>query len=150
MSVLSAAYRTARRSGLSQADAEDIAQATALIVWQNKARIDSPEAYAVRVAERAAWALAAHNRAVSPVDPSEIDRDGRIAPDVAAQAVGRVFVADVIGALPLRQAATLDLHYLRDLPLVQIAELLDVTINTVKTHNRLALESARRTDRKHK
>lgn len=76
---------------------------------------------------------------------TETDRHEPSAPDEVALAVAKVFVADVISALPPRQAAVLELHYILDLPLVQVAERLGVSINTVKSHNRSALNRLRRT-----
>lgn len=54
---------------------------------------------------------------------------------------------DAIRALPERQAQTVALHYLEDRPVAEIADVLDISVNTVKVHlhrGRLALAESLR------
>lgn len=137
--VHTAAYRVARRNGLSEPDAEDIAQAATAVVWLNWNTVDSPLAYVATVAERAAWAI----RGARQATPALGAADRTHIRDFAGDVVGGIYVTDLLASLPPQQARTIDLHYLRGLSIGEVAEHLGVTINTVKTHNRLALQRLR-------
>src|SRR5690606_37203648 len=121
----------------SRFGAEDIAQEAFLAAyrrWDEIGRYDRPGAWVRRVVA---------NRSVSTIRRRVVE----------ARAVPRLFrgeealpaltdeAADVwqaVRRLPRRQAQVIALHYLEDLPVDHIAEILDQSANTVRTHLRRA------------
>lgn len=113
--------------------------------WTRRRRLDSPAAYLTRVVvnecrgkirrravELRANALAERRPRTSP------------APDTAG-ADDRLDVWAAVRALPPRQRACVVLRYLEDLSDAEIAETLDCSIGTVKTHMSRARKSLERT-----
>lgn len=78
---------------------------------------------------------AAEKRALTRVHPRVVDAE----PDTATALAVRAAVA----SLPQRQKAVLVLHYFADLTFPQVAELLDMPENTVKSLGRRAVASLR-------
>jgi len=94
--------------------------------WRGVARIDQPTAWVRRVATRAAIRQAKLNRlrfSSAPADePSRWDN----VPDVD--------LARAVASLPPQQRAAVALYYLEDLPVDEVAHVLDVSSSTVKQH----------------
>jgi len=94
--------------------------------WRGVARIDQPTAWVRRVATRAAIRQAKLDRmriSSHPVDePSRWDG----LPDVD--------LARAVASLPAQQRAAVALYYLDDLPVDEVAHVLDVSSSTVKQH----------------
>jgi RNA polymerase sigma factor (sigma-70 family) len=94
--------------------------------WRGVARIDQPGAWVRRVATRAAIRQAKLRRlrfsATQANEPSDWDH----LPDVD--------LARAIGSLPAQQRAAVALFYLEDLPVDEVARVLDVSTSTVKQH----------------
>jgi RNA polymerase sigma factor (sigma-70 family) len=121
--------------------AEELAQETlvrAVQHWEDVARADSPSAWAHRVAFNLAKSQFrrrfAHRRARS--------RMGVIArpePDLASAMAVRAAVAE----LPEPQRRALVLRYFADLPLREVAAVMNCPENTVKSHVRRAIEALR-------
>jgi RNA polymerase sigma-70 factor (ECF subfamily) len=121
--------------------AEELAQETlvrAVQHWEDVAQADSPSAWAHRVAFNLAKSQfrrrLAQRRARS--------RAGVIAlpePDLASAVAVRAAVA----GLPEAQRSALVLRYFADLPLRQVATVMNCPENTVKSHIRRAIEALR-------
>jgi RNA polymerase sigma factor (sigma-70 family) len=94
--------------------------------WRGVARIDQPGAWVRQVATRAAIRQAKLRRLrfspTSADEPSDWDH----LPDVD--------LARAIGSLPAQQRAAVALYYLEDLPVDEVARVLDVSTSTVKQH----------------
>lgn len=120
--------------------AEELVQDAMLAVhrdWDRVRRYDSPGGFARRVllnaATSAARRRAAEGRALARVPEDGVHRD-ELPPDDSFWSALR--------SLPERQAQAVALHYLEDLPVSEIARVLDIAEGTVKVHlhrGRLAL-----------
>ena len=120
--------------------AEELVQDAMLVVhrdWDRVRRYDSPGGFARRVLLNAATSSArrraAEGRALARVPTGGAHRD-ELPPDESFWAALR--------SLPERQAHAVALHYLEDLPVSEIARVLDIAEGTVKVHlhrGRLAL-----------
>ncbi|MGI8937007.1 MAG: sigma-70 family RNA polymerase sigma factor [Iamia sp.] len=133
----------------SRAAAEELAQEAMLrahVRWERIARYDRPGAWVRRVAlnlGRNRWARRRSERSALTRLAQERPPDdpyGATVPDDEFWSVVR--------ALPRRQAAAVALHYLEDLPVSEVAEVLGCAEGTAKVHlhrGRAAL--ARRLDR---
>lgn len=120
--------------------AEELVQDAMLTVhrdWERVRHYDSPGGFARRVLLNAATSAArrrsAEQRALARVPVVEAHHD-QVPPDDAFWSALR--------SLPDRQAQAVALHYLEDLPVSDIARILDIAEGTVKVHlhrGRLAL-----------
>ena len=124
----------------SRAAAEDLAQEAFLAAYRRWAVIseyEQPGAWVRRVVA---------NRSVSVIRRRVVEFKGlrRLigwidsGPEIPA---GSEEVWRAVRTLPKRQAQVVALYYLEDLPLLRVAEVLEVSIETVRTH----LKRARRT-----
>ena len=120
--------------------AEELVQDAMLTVhrdWERVGRYESPGGFARRVllnaATSAARRRAAEHRALARI-PEVVAHADELPPDDAFWSALR--------SLPERQAHAVALHYLEDLPVSEIARVLDIAEGTVKVHlhrGRLAL-----------
>ena len=119
--------------GGNRADAEEIAQeafVTLVEKWSQVRTYDDPEAWLRLVAVR---------RLVSRFRRRDVARRGlqrltaSARPVVGASEGQRLDVERALGRLPVTQRAVVVLHHGLDLPLAQVADLLDVPIGTVKS-----------------
>ncbi len=112
--------------------AEELVQDAMLAVhrdWDRVRRYESPGGFTRRVllnaATSAARRRAAEGRALARVPTDGVHRD-ELPPDDAFWSALR--------SLPERQAQAVALHYLEDLPVSEIAGILDIAEGTVKVH----------------
>ena len=120
--------------------AEELVQDAMLAVhrdWDRVSRYESPGGFARRVLLNASTSAARRRgveaRALASVPADDVHRD-ELPPDDSFWAALR--------SLPERQAHAVALHYLEDLPVSEIARVLDIAEGTVKVHlhrGRLAL-----------
>lgn len=94
--------------------------------WRGVLRVDHPEAWVRQVAIRAAIKQAKARRLRPWVDRTDEGRIEDRLPDLD--------LARAIAALAPQQRAAVALYYLEDLPVDEVAHLLDVTPSTVKQH----------------
>jgi RNA polymerase sigma-70 factor (ECF subfamily) len=124
-SVLRTAYLVTRDRGR----AEEVTQDAFLRLyerWRSVARVEHPEAWVRKVAVRAAVRQAQRNRRVQPTDHVESTGSTDAVPDVDLDRA--------IAALAPRQRAAVALFYLEDRPVEEVAELMRVSVSTVKQH----------------
>ena len=117
--------------------AEDVAQEVFVKLWQALARYDgrarlSTWIYAI-TRNAAVSALRRRRRMVSMSDPAVFDEAGTVAaqpdpgPDDAA-------LWRRVEALPDKQRQAVTLYYLEERPVAEVAEMMGLPVNTVKTH----------------
>jgi len=144
-----AARRYARRRGLSDEDAKEIGQATAVEVYRiqmtNPAKpIDKPAAYGKKVAKNK---IAEHWSTNSVLDelPPEGEALGiSIAEiDMLSDHNAREAMRFIKGVLTPSQLEVFILRYVDDLTVRQVAEQLDIAEETVKTHLKQAKKRIR-------
>ena len=115
------------------AAAEDMAQealAAAWSRWDDIGGYDRPGAWARRVVANQA---AGRGRRSGREQRAYIRWLGRRPPEVEMEPADHRFWAEV-RKLPERQARAVALHYLEDLPIAEIAQVLECAEGTVKTH----------------
>lgn len=128
--------------------AEDLVQdalARAYLRWHEIRRADQPEVYVRRLlvnASRSWWRRRSNwelPTAGTGRGPAEQAAPG----DLSAESAERDALRRLIGALPHRQRAVLILRYYEDLPDSAIAEILNCTPVTVRTHAMRGLKTLR-------
>lgn len=139
-----ALLRTAYLLAGDWATAEDLVQ-TALtktyLAWKRLGEIEAVEAYARRVLVNTAtswWRRRWHGERPTDVLPE------RAGPDEIENHIERDALWRHVRALPARQRAVLVLRFYEDLSEAQTAELLDVSVGTVKSQTARALNTLRR------
>lgn len=140
-----ALVRLARLIAGDEHRGEDLAQevlAKAYVRWRRIATLDHPDRYLRRmlVNANASWWRRRSNREIA-VEPL-VDRpsDG----DHGTDSAERDEMWRLLGALPARQRAALVLRFYEDLDDAAIAEILDCSPVTVRTHVMRALQALRR------
>ncbi len=144
-------YRTAMVITRDSIVADDIAQDCFLKLHQYAQRIDTslplmPWLYRVTVNLSYTWITRRQKRRISlEALVDQLMSPAWHAPEhLAEQGETIRSVQQAIGELPFNQQAVIALHYLSDLSLEEIAELLDVPVGTVKSRLYYARENLRR------
>ncbi|PPK90874.1 RNA polymerase sigma-70 factor (sigma-E family) [Kineococcus xinjiangensis] len=138
-------YRIARLLVLDAHAAEDLLQDALEKVFAHWSRVDEPDAYARRVLANAAnsrWRRHGRRRETSWEERQDA---GTSHPQVSPHA-GVEERLDLIGdlaSLPVRQRAVLALRYLEDRSEQEVADLLDISVGTVKSQTSRALTRLR-------
>lgn len=136
--------RAARRVVGSEAEADDIAAeafARALVRWASVRDLPHRDAWVVRVASNLAIdAVRARSRRERILI---VQRAAEAVGDTADASAERVALAIALGGLPRRQREVITLRYLVGLPEAEVAAVLGVSSNTVKTHLSRALATLR-------
>jgi RNA polymerase sigma-70 factor (sigma-E family) len=140
----SALLRTAYLLAGDWATAEDLLQ-TALtktyLAWKRLGEIEAVEPYARRVLVNTAtswWRRRWHGEKPTEALPEQPG------PDRHEEAVERHALWQYVQALPARQRAVLVLRFYEDLSEAQTADLLDISLGTVKSQTARALATLRR------
>jgi RNA polymerase sigma-70 factor (ECF subfamily) len=144
-------HRTALLITRDAAVADDILQEVMLKLYQHAHRIDTalllaPWLYRVTVNLAYSWATRTQRRWISIeglVD--QLVSPIRHAPDKQAeQHETELQIRNAIESLPLNQRTVVVLHYLNELDLAEIAEILELPLGTVKSRLYYARETLRR------
>jgi RNA polymerase sigma factor (sigma-70 family) len=141
-------YRVALTCLHSQADAEEVAQATFLSAWRGRHTFDPASG------SLAGWlAGIARNRSIDRLRLVERDRLVRSAmlahaggpdePPATERIVDRMVVADELSRLPEGQRRVLELAFFDDLTHSQIASVTGMPLGTVKSNLRRGLQRLR-------
>ena len=120
-----------------RAAAEDLAQEVFVKLWQALPRYDgraqlSTWIYAIS-RNAAISALRARRRSVSLSDPAVLE-EVEVATSTPAAATDDAVLRRYIEALPDRQRQAITLYYLDERPVAEVAEMMGLPANTVKTH----------------
>ncbi len=125
--------------------AEDAVQQALLAIWRDLRRLRDPrrfDGWSYRLLLRRCYAEAKRRPRWLP----ETDLDERDEP-VAGDALGRVVVRDELERafhrLPIEQRAVVVLHHLMDLPVEEVADILDIPVGTVKSRLSRAMRGLR-------
>lgn len=125
--------------------AEDLVQdvlARAYVRWRSIAAADRPDLYVRRMLVNAhhSWWRRRSSREV----PVDVVHDGPSGVDTAAVAVERDAMWRLVAGLPVRQRTVIVLRYYEDFDDVTIAELMNTSVGTVRTHAARALAMLQR------
>ncbi|MEU8255472.1 SigE family RNA polymerase sigma factor [Micromonospora inaquosa] len=140
----SALVRLARLLTADEHRAEDLVQdvlAQAYARWGRIARTDRPDAYVRRMLVNAhkSWWRRRSSREI--VVAAVLDEAGTV--DEAAGVAERDALWRLVCALPERQRTVIVLRYYEDLDDASIAEIVDCSLGTVRTHAKRALAALR-------
>ncbi len=135
--------------------AEDVTQEVFLIIYRKLRWLENPQlfrAWAYRIASREAFRRLKKERRWA-----EQIRDEEVLEQISAAEMTEIYEPELIEKIPtlLREIspasrAVLILHYLDELPLSQIADILDISIGTVKSRLAYGLASLRKEIKKEK
>lgn len=120
---------------------EELAQealARACLRWKQLKDMASPQAWVHRVAINLANSHFRRAAAERRARRRQAAQSSQASP--SAETTDAVAVRDAVASLPRRQRAALVLRYFADLPVTEVAELMDCPDNTVKTLTRRALQ----------
>jgi RNA polymerase sigma-70 factor (ECF subfamily) len=118
--------------------AEDLAQEALIRVcsrWNEVRQATSPSAWAHRVAFNLAKSHGRREATWARVRTRAVPREGDVVERDGADAIA---VRTAVASLPLAQRQAVILRYFADLPIREVAEVMDCPENTVKTHVRRA------------
>ena len=128
--------------------AEDVTQEVFLIIYRKIGWLENPQvfrAWAYRIASREAFRRLKKER-----HWAEQIRDEEALEKISVRETEEIYEPELIEKLPVlisevspASRAVLILHYLDELPLSQIAEILDISLGTVKSRLAYGLESLR-------
>jgi RNA polymerase sigma-70 factor (ECF subfamily) len=141
---------TARRCGLSDADAEDVTQKVFLVLQTRLHTLHSPESvrpWLFTVTRRHALSLVAANQR-APFEPpaadlGEIEDDDAMTEEQMLRSERRRELLDLLEALEPSRRTILVMHVLDEVPVPEIAEVLQVPVATVYNRLRLARRDLR-------
>ena len=124
--------------------AEDATQQALVSVWRELPRLREPErfdAWAYRILVHACYAEGRHHRRWEP-SMRWIGHEA-VAPDTLEAVADRDQIARGFRRLSIDHRTVIVLHYYLDLPLVDVAEILDIPAGTVKSRLHRGLEAMR-------
>ena len=141
-----------RRSGMSEADAENLAQETLLRVWRKAALFDFAtsgfEAWIFTIARNLRIdALRRERRGVlegaSDIDNEFLLDEAPLADDVLVSRQGEARIREALAALPGDQQRVVELSFYQERAHAEIATVLGIPLGTVKSRLRLAMGKLR-------
>jgi RNA polymerase sigma-70 factor (ECF subfamily) len=129
--------------------AEDALQDAFLLAWRDIRGLRDPEAWDAwlrRLTVNACYKAASKERRRSRVELHvTLDPATARTPDVSADVAEREWILDGLHRLDIDRRTVLVLHYYLDLPLPEVAEILDIPYGTVTSRLHRGLEQMRRT-----
>jgi RNA polymerase sigma-70 factor (ECF subfamily) len=129
--------------------AEDALQDALLLAWRDLRALRDPDAWDAwlrRLTVRACYRIAGKERRRSLVELHVMPDPGSArAPDASADVAEREWVLHELGRLDIDRRAVLVLHYYLDLPLPEVAEILDIPYGTVASRLHRGLAAMRST-----
>lgn len=139
------AMRLAHRMTGDRALAEDLAAealARAYARWTSVARMESPQAWVLRVTTNLAIDAVRRRRLATAVLPRLVVREG---PGVLDEDVAiRLALVSALASLPRRQREAIALYYLAGLDEHEVSRSLDITPSSVRTHVQRGLATLRK------
>lgn len=137
-------FRSVRRLGVPEADADDATQRVFMVVSHRLADIkaEAERSFIFGTAMRVALATRRERRArCEDLDEGQDIADPRPLPDdVLAQRRARGMLDDVLDTLPMDLRAVFVMHELEELPMIEIADILGLPSGTVASRLRRARE----------
>lgn len=127
--------------------AQDAVQDALLLAWRHVRSLRDPDAWDAwlrRLTVRACYKVArAHKRRTLVELHVTPDPGSARAPDAALGVVDRDWLGRELGRLDLDQRVVLVLHYYLDLPMSQVAEIIDIPYGTAASRLHRGLEAMR-------
>ena len=152
-SIQTALFRYIFRLVGEHAAAEDVTQEVFLIIYRKIRWLENPQvfrAWAYRIASREAFRRLKRERRWA-----EQIRDEDVLEKISITETAEVYEPELIEKIPMLIAAVspasravLILHYLDEMPLSEVAEILDISLGTVKSRLAYGLASLREKIRK--
>ena len=140
-------FRTAKLILRDSESAQDAVQDALMQAWRHVRALrdpDSWDAWLHRTIVRACYKVARKNKRRSLVELHVApDPDTARAPDASAGIAERDRLGRELDRLDIDQRTVIVLHYYLDLPLVDVAEILDIPAGTVKSRLHRGLEEMR-------
>ena len=131
--------------------AQDAVQDALLMGWRDIRALREPDAFEAwlrRLTVRACYAAARKERRRDAVELHVTPDPARSSlPDTTAELADRDWLYSVLGRLAIDQRVVLVLHYYLDLPVNEVAEILDIPYGTAASRLHRGLESMRRSMR---
>ena len=129
--------------------AQDAVQESLVLAWRHIRAVRDPDAWDAwlyRTTVRACYRLARTERRRDLVELHvELDPETPGALDLATSVVDRDLLGRELGRLPIDQRAVMVLHFYLDLPLTEVAGILDIPTGTAKSRLHRGLEALRST-----
>jgi RNA polymerase sigma-70 factor (ECF subfamily) len=126
--------------------AQDAVQEALLMGWRDIRALRDPEAFEAwlrRLTVRACYGVAKKDRRRNRVEV-HVTHDPTVAvPDASAELADREWLYDMLGRLAIDQRAVIVLHYYLDLPMPEVAEILDIPYGTAASRLHRGLEAMR-------
>jgi RNA polymerase sigma-70 factor, ECF subfamily len=141
-----------RRSGVSDPNADELAQETLLMVWRKATQFDpstvGAAAWIFTIARNLRIDALRHGRRAGANEVSDVDTEFQVdeapGPDSrAASAQAETRVRAMLAELSDEQRRVLELSFYEEKPHVEIALLLKIPLGTVKSRSRLAMNRLR-------
>jgi len=127
--------------------AQDAVQEALLMGWRDLRALRDPgafEAWLRRLTVRACYGVARKERRRSRVELHVMpDPRSNNTPDASTELVVRDWLYDVLGRIAIDQRAVIVLHYYLDLPVTEVAEILDIPYGTAASRLHRGLEAMR-------
>jgi RNA polymerase sigma-70 factor (ECF subfamily) len=127
--------------------AQDAVQEALVLAWRHVRALRDPEAWDAwlyRLTVRACYRLANTVKRRSIVELHVVpDREPAGEHDFPAALADRDLIGRELGRLPVDQRAVMVLHFYLDLPLTDVADILDIPVGTAKSRLHRGLESLR-------
>ena len=129
--------------------AQDAVQEALVLAWRHIRAVRDPDAWDAwlyRTTVRACYRLARTEKRRDLVELHvEPDPESPGAHDFASSVVDRDLLGRELGRLPIDQRAVMVLHFYLDLPLTEVAGILDIPVGTAKSRLHRGLEALRST-----
>jgi len=133
--------------------AKDAVQEAFIAAWRDMRALRDPDAWDAwlrRLTVRTCYRLAKKDRRRTQVEIGVIPtEDGFRVPDASADVADREWVLSELGRLDVDQRSVIALHYYLDLPMREVAEILDIPFGTAASRLHRGLEVMRAAMREH-
>jgi RNA polymerase sigma factor (sigma-70 family) len=133
--------------------AKDAVQEAFIAAWRDMRALRDPDAWDPwlrRLTVRTCYRLAKKERRRTEVEIGVIPtEDGVRTPDASADFADREWVLSELGRLGVDQRSVIALHYYLDLPMREVAEILDIPFGTAASRLHRGLEVMRAAMREH-
>jgi RNA polymerase sigma-70 factor, ECF subfamily len=127
--------------------AQDAVQDALLMGWRDLRALREPDAFEAwlrRLTIRACYGVAKKERRRNRVELHVLpDPASSSTPDASAELAERDWLYDMLGRLAIDQRVVVVLHYYLDLPVTEVAEILDIPYGTAASRLHRGLESMR-------
>ena len=133
--------------------AKDAVQEAFIAAWKDMRALRDPDAWDAwlrRLTVRTCYRLARKDRRRTEVEVGVIPTYHSVRiPDASADVADREWVVTELGRLDIDQRSVIALHYYLDLPMREVAEILDIPFGTAASRLHRGLENLRNAMREH-